>query len=78
MQKTQMVFGSLVLFLSLFCSSVTGQIRGAKIGSFDQFSDVGKPEIPGNASFSEPSQTYKLSGSGQNIWFWKKHITQIS
>lgn len=78
MQKTQMVFGSLVLFLSLFCSSVTGQIRGAKIGSFDQFSDVGKPEIPGTASYSEPSQTYKLSGSGQNIWFGEDSFSFLS
>jgi TolB protein len=59
---------SLLMLLNLFFLNVNAQLRGAKIGSFDQFSDIGSPAIPGTASYSEPSQTYRLTGSGQNIW----------
>jgi TolB protein len=72
--------GSLILLLSLLFLNVGAQIRGAKIGSFDQLSDIGSPEIPGTGSYSEPSQKYRIIASGQNIWagtdsfsfLWKK------
>lgn len=52
-----------------FIINVNAQIPGAKIGSFDQFSNIGEPKIAGLASYNELSQTYRLSGSGSNIWF---------
>jgi regulation of enolase protein 1 (concanavalin A-like superfamily) len=59
---------------------MSAQMPGAKIGSFDMFSDVGNPLIPGKAGYNEPSQLYRITGSGANIWFgddsfsflWKK------
>jgi len=65
----KLFLGSLVLILCLFFLHVEAQMSGAKIGSFDNFCDIGVPEIPGTASFGEPSQIYYLSGSGSNIWF---------
>lgn len=67
---TKKVFltGLVILFATIF-SNVNAQMPGAKIGSFDQFSNIGAPKIPGKASYNEPSQTYNVTGSGQNIWF---------
>ena len=42
--------------------NLNAQIPGCKIGSFDQFSDIGLPKIPGQQVISEPSQTYHLTG----------------
>ncbi|HEY5511929.1 MAG TPA: biopolymer transporter TolR [Prolixibacteraceae bacterium] len=59
-----------LLFLTVLISvNLNAQMSGAKIGSFDNFCDIGAPEIPGTANFGEPSQVYYLSGSGSNIWF---------
>ena len=69
-----------ILFF-LFCSvfiNLHAQMPGAKIGSFDLFSDIGAPEIPGKASYSEPSQEYRLSGSGSNIWFGHDSFSFLS
>ena len=55
--------------LIVFYSNVQAQVPGAKIGSFDQFVDIGSPAIAGSASYHEPSQTYHITGSGRNIWF---------
>lgn len=67
---TKKVFltGLIIMFATIF-SNVNAQMPGAKIGSFDQFSNIGAPKIPGKASYNEPSQTYNITGSGQNIWF---------
>lgn len=51
-----------------------------KIGIFTNHTDVGKILHPGTATYIPASDTYKLSGSGANIWFthddfqyvWKK------
>ena len=39
------------------------------IGIFDQSTDIGNCKIPGNAIYSEDDQTYRISGSGTNMWF---------
>jgi TolB protein len=80
MKIKQLLIGGSCLLLNLVPHSINAQIPGAKVGSFDIFSDIGTPAISGSASFSEPSQTYRISGSGANIWFssdnfaflWKK------
>ncbi len=69
MKKIQLIAGALLSLFSILCPNLQAQMPGAKIGSFDLFSNIGAPEIPGKASFEEPSQIYRLTGSGSNIWF---------
>ena len=69
-----------IIILMMSQIQTPAQYGGPKIGFFHSFNDVGSPAIPGAVLYSEPQQTYKLSGSGQNIWFgeddfaylWKK------
>ena len=68
----------LFLLCILFFFELPAQIPGAKIGSFDQFSDIGTPTIAGSASYHEPLQTYRLSGSGSNIWFGQDSFAFLS
>jgi TolB protein len=66
----------------LFCLSLLlnlqAQIPGSKIGMFDVFTDVGSPKIAGSASYHEPSQMYRLTGSGSNIWFGRDSFSFVS
>lgn len=78
MKKKKILNGSFVLVLCLFFLSVEAQMSGAKIGSFDNFYNIGGPEIPGTASYVEPSQVYHLSGSGANIWFGKDSFSFLT
>lgn len=78
MKQTKWVSGSLFLLLNLFFLNLNAQIPGSKVGTFDQFSNIGSPKIPGTASYSEPAQTYNLSGSGQNIWFGEDSFSFLS
>lgn len=68
----------LITALSISSMDVTAQIPGAKIGSFDQFADIGNPVIAGSATYHEPSQTYILTGSGSNIWFGTDSFSYLS
>jgi TolB protein len=80
MKTKRILIGGLVLIFISFFSNMSAQIPKSKVGVFDLFSNIGSPEIAGTVSYSEPSQTYRLSGSGSNIWFgqdsfsylWKK------
>jgi len=45
------------------------QFRGPATGFFEGFTDVGAPVLKGEVLYSEPMQEYRLSGSGENIWF---------
>jgi TolB protein len=78
MSIKKLFVSSLSVFLSLAFLNGNAQIPGAKIGSFDNFSDIGSPEIAGAASFTEPSQTYRVSGSGSNIWYGKDSFSFLS
>jgi TolB protein len=64
--------------LTTFTMNIEAQVPAAKIGSFDRFTDIGSPGITGSASYHEPSQTYKLSGSGSNIWFGRDSFSFLS
>ena len=78
MKQTKWVSGSLFLLLNLFFLNLNAQMPGLKIGLFNQFSNIGSPEIPGTASYSEPAQTYNVIGSGQNIWFGEDSFSFLS
>ena len=71
-------FGFLIFICIGLVPTTDAQIPGAKIGSFDQFADIGLPKIAGTASYHEPSQTYRLSGSGSNIWFGRDSFSFLS
>jgi TolB protein len=66
------------LLTALFSINAAAQIPNAKIGSFEQFINVGGPKIAGAASYNEPSQTYRLSGAGSNIWFGQDSFALLS
>ena len=68
----------LITLLTAFSMNITAQVPGAKIGSFDRFTDVGSPIIAGSASYHEPTQTYHLSGSGSNTWFGRDSFSFLS
>ena len=44
------------------------------IGIFENHADIGKVLHKGTATFDNSIQTYKLSGSGENIWFKKDEL----
>jgi TolB protein len=80
MKMNYLLGGSIAILMVSFFSDLKAQVPGAKIGSFDMFSDIGSSVIAGRASYYEHSQVYSISGSGSNIWFaadsfsflWKK------
>jgi Tol biopolymer transport system component len=69
MQPKIFGFGILLLLLSMNGIQLSAQVPGEKIGIFESLTDIGSPEIPGSASFIAPTQNYRLTGSGSNIWF---------
>ena len=68
----------LTIIIAIMYLPLCAQVPGAKIGSFDIFSDVGSPKIAGSASYNEPSQTYRIIGSGRNIWFGQDSFAFLS
>lgn len=44
------------------------------VGIFENHADIGKVIHKGNATFDSSSQTYKISGAGENIWFKKDEL----
>jgi Tol biopolymer transport system component len=78
MTTKSLLFRSLFFGLSFLTLNLSAQIQGTKIGSFDRFSDIGAPQIPGTASYNEPAQIYHVSGSGQNIWFGQDSFSFLS
>ncbi|MDX2431904.1 MAG: hypothetical protein QNK35_13290 [Bacteroides sp.] len=69
-----------LLTMMISSSGLRAQLSQPAIGSFQAFTDIGTPGIPGSVSYNEPAQEYLMSGSGENIWFgndsfsflWKK------
>lgn len=43
-------------------------MANTKTGAFDVVGDVGTQRIPGSTVFDPKAQTYKITGSGNNIW----------
>ena len=78
MISNKMIGACVMLFGTVFFFKAQAQVPGAKIGSFDKFTNVGGPKIAGTASYNEPSQTYRLSGAGANIWFGQDSFALLS
>jgi TolB protein len=78
MRSKHLVAGAFILLFNLAFNNMNAQIPGSKVGIFDSFSDIGSPEIPGSASFSVPFQTYRITGSGSNIWFGTDSFSFLS
>ncbi len=68
----------LLFFLIISLSDLNAQLRTSKVGVFEMFSDIGSPAIAGSVSYSEPAQTYRLTGSGSNIWFGQDSFSFLS
>ncbi len=68
------------LFITALMVTVTGsqaQFRPPAAGFFESLSDIGAPAIAGSAEYSEPSQEYLITGSGENIWFEKDQFSYL-
>jgi hypothetical protein len=59
------------LFTALCLLCAGGMDAQAPLGIFEGQADVGKVLHPGSASYDAGSQTYTVSGSGDNMWFGK-------
>ena len=56
------------LSLALASSVVCAGAATAQVGSFSGESDVGRVRPPGSTTFDEARQSYRIAGSGQNMW----------
>ena len=65
-----MTMGNLKFGLLIYTLVMTQSLFGQQdIGIFNQSIDIGQCKIPGSATYSEEDQTYRISGSGTNMWF---------
>lgn len=76
--KKYLIKISIILLNVLFIHSITAQTSYSKIGVFDKFSNIGSPAIVGSVNYSEPSQSYRITGSGENIWFAKDSFSYLN
>ncbi|MFO8000896.1 MAG: biopolymer transporter TolR [Marinilabilia sp.] len=58
-----------ILLISSLISSFMLYAQTPDTGIFTQHNDIGKVNIPGHAEYDPESQTYSITGSGENIWF---------
>lgn len=63
---------SIWLFFWLFLTSDT-----QSIGIFENFQDIGNPELKGSATYDPSSESYTLTGSGYNIWFERDEFSYL-
>ncbi|MBT8180197.1 MAG: PD40 domain-containing protein [Eudoraea sp.] len=66
--KVSMIYNYILCFLLFGINVVSSQ---NKIGIFDRNADIGECRLQGFSEYSEKNQTYKISGSGTNMWFGK-------
>jgi len=59
------------ILLSFIIFAINGAQAQNQIGIFDRNSDIGECRLKGVSEYSEENQTYKISGSGTNMWFGK-------
>jgi Tol biopolymer transport system component len=78
MKKTKAILCLNLLLFGLCALNLQAQIPGSRLGQFDSFANIGSPAIPGTASYSQPSQIYRISGSGANIWFGQDSFSFLS
>ncbi|WP_019670339.1 TolB family protein [Eudoraea adriatica] len=66
--KTSKLYYILLSCLIVAINSTNAQNQ---IGIFDRNGDIGECRLQGFSEYSEENQTYKISGSGTNMWFGK-------
>jgi hypothetical protein len=68
------------LFVAVCMFGPFGLVNGADLGVFESHGDVGMVQHAGEVQYDAAEQTYRVSGSGKNMWFgedechfvWKK------
>jgi TolB protein len=78
MQSKHVFSAGFFLLLNVIFLNMNAQISGMKTGLFDRFSNIGAPEIPGSVSYIDPTQTYRITASGANIWFGNDSFSFLS
>jgi len=73
--RLTLFFPGIILLSSMIFSILHAQTFRNNPVSFDGFSDVGHPGIAGSVQYDEAAQIYRLSGSGDNIWFGKDNFS---
>lgn len=66
-----MKFSALLLFIGLVSFRSMAQ---NSVGIFENHADIGKVLQAGSAAYDKATQTYLMSGSGENIWFKKDEL----
>ncbi len=59
---------SFALFF-LLCLAMPAQSQSLPLGDFQAASDIGAVRRAGSSAFDPDQQTFRLSGSGENMWF---------
>jgi TolB protein len=57
-----------LLFLACLLT-ITGTFAQHAVGIFDDHMDIGRPKLSGDATYDATTQTYTVTGAGDNIWF---------
>lgn len=73
MKRTILLGAAALLAMTAFAAA-------EPLGQFTDHQDIGKPRHPGSASYDAKTQTYRITGGGQNMWathddfhyVWKK------
>jgi TolB protein len=64
---------SSLLLLLLWLISLSS-VAQTSVGIFENHADIGQVLTAGTATYDKATQTYQLSGSGENIWFKKDEL----
>jgi TolB protein len=62
-----------ILFIAILFLIISANAQNP-VGVFDNHGDIGPVLHKGTASFDKATQAYKLTGSGENIWFKKDEL----
>lgn len=60
-----------LLFLLIFGGTSPVFSQTPNLGVFDESDDIGKCNVKGSAIYNPATQEYTMSGSGDNMWFFK-------
>jgi TolB protein len=86
MDKTYLPWLTSLACSSLLAFAAPGRAGAASLGLFDDHGDIGTVLHAGSVNFDPATQTYTVSGSGENMWFkadafhyaWKKVSGDVS
>lgn len=57
------------IIMSVLAFTQILSVSAAALGDFDHHRDIGKPKIPGSATYDAAAQEYTLASGGSNMWF---------